>query len=173
MTASAEAIVTALLAELGDRWETPEKIAAVRERLIADLPGWKLPAAYGLGIYDVSEELVFGLRNVGEHPLPALVMATILGHEGGSNSYEVDAATLRQAIRLLQPAEACTAYKHPNLAEWRKVLKLLTGKGQAEAKMVFVADFDDWRDNDDVDDLCEAVYYAAAESTRKTGPNRG
>lgn len=172
MTASANATVSALLAELGDRWETREKIAAVRERLIADLPGWKLPAAYGLGIYDVSGELVFGVKNVGEHPLPAVVMATILGHEGGSHSYEVNAATLQQAIRLLEPAGACKAYDHPNLAEWKKVLKLLKGDRQMEAKMVFVADFDDWRDDDDVDDLCEAVYYAA-KSTRKPGPNRG
>ncbi|WP_205324211.1 hypothetical protein [Glycomyces sp. YM15] len=172
MTASASATVSALLAELGDRWATPEKIAAVRERLIADLPGWQLPAAYGLGIYDVSGELVFGLKNVGEHPLPAVVMATILGHEGGSKSYEVNAATLQQAIRLLEPAEACKAYDHPNLAEWKKILRLLKGDRQLEAKMVFVADFADWRDDDDVDDLCEAVYYAA-ESDRKKGPDRG
>lgn len=168
MTASASAHVTALLAEFGDRWETPEKIAAVRERLIADLPGWKLPAAYGLGMYDVSGELVFGVKNVGEHPLPAAVMATVLGHEGGSKSYEVNAHTLQLAIRLLEPAGACRAYDHPNLVEWKKVLKLLKGDRQLEAKMVFVADFDDWRDDDDIDDLCEAVYYDA-KSTRKKG----
>lgn len=173
MSASkAEATVTSLLAELGDTWESVEKITAAREHLIAGLPDWKLPAAYGLGIYDVSGELVFGLKNVGQHPLPAVVMATILGHEGGSRSYPVSVKTLEQAIRLLRPAEACTAYEHPNLAEWRKILKVLKGGEQAEAKMVFVADFDDWRDDDDVDDLCEAVYYAA-KSTRKAKPDRG
>ena len=171
MTA-AKATVTALLAELGDRWETREKIAAARERLTADLPGWKQPAAYGLGIYDPSGELVFGRKNVGEHPLPAVVMATVLGHEGGSNSYEIDAATLQQAIRLLEPAGACRDYDHPNLADWKKVLQLLKGNRQTEAKMVFVADFDDWRDNDDVDDLCEAVYYAAKSKGNKK-PGRG
>lgn len=172
MTASAKATVTALLAELGDRWETREKIAAARERLTADLPGWKVPAAYGLGIYDVSGELVFGHKNAGDHPLPAAVMATILGHEGGSDSYDVDAATLQQAIRLLEPAGACRDYDHPNLADWKQVLKLLRGDRQLEAKMVFVADFEDWRDNDDVDDLCEAVYYAA-KSAGKAKPDRG
>ncbi|MFG3341835.1 hypothetical protein [Glycomyces sp. NPDC048151] len=169
MTA-AKATVTALLAELGDRWETREKIAAARERLIADLPGWKQPAAYGLGIYDVSGELVFGRKNVGEHPLPAVVMATVLGHRGGSESYAVNAATLQQAIRLLEPAGACRDYDHPNLADWKKVLQVLGRDRQAEAKMVFVADFDDWRDNDDVDDLCEAVYY---DSRRNAKPGRG
>jgi len=64
-------------------------------------------------------------------------------------------------IRLLEPAGACRDYDHPNLADWKRVLKLLRGDRQLEAKMVFVADFDDWRDDDDVDDLCEAVYYAA------------
>lgn len=170
MTASAKATVTALLAELGDRWETREKIAAARERITADLPGWKVPAAYGLGIYDVSGELVFGHKNAGEHPLPAAVMAAVLGHTGGSDSYDVDAFTLQQAIRLLEPAGACRAYDHPNLADWKRVLKLLKGDRQLEAKMVFVADFDDWRDNDDVDDLCEAVYYAAKG---KAKPDRG
>lgn len=169
MIASAKA-VSALLAELGDRWETREKIAAARERLVADLPGWKNPAAYGLGVYDVSGELVFGVKNAGDHPLPAVVMATILGHEGGSRSYAVDAATLRLAIRLLEPAGACRAYDHPNLADWKRVLELIDRDRRAEAKMVFAADLDDWREDDDVDDLCEAVYY---DSRRNAKPGRG
>ncbi|MBO3733799.1 hypothetical protein [Glycomyces niveus] len=169
-SSKAESTVTALLDELGDRWETREKIAAARERLIADLPGWKDPAAHGLGVYDVSGELVFGVTNAGEHLLPAVVMATVLRHSGGSKSYPVYTTALEQAIRLLRPAEACRDYDHPNLADWRRVLKLLKGNGQLEAKMVFVADFDDWREDDDVDDLCEAVYYDAKRNGR---PGRG
>lgn len=160
MTApNAEATVTALLAEFGEAWPTPEEIAAVRERLIADMPGWKLPAAYGIGILDVTGEVVFGKTNVGEHPLPAAVMATILGHSGGSASYRLDAATLDQAIRLLAPAEVCTAYQHPNLEAWRAVRKAIDGGGTAV--MVFVGDLGEIPGDDpDVEALRDIAFYA-------------
>jgi hypothetical protein len=158
-TPDAEATVTALLAELGEAWETVEKITAARERLIAGMPGWKLPAAYGIGILDVTGEVVFGKTNVGEHPLPAVVMSTILGHEGGSASYRVDVATLDQAIRLLAPAEVCTAYQHPNLEAWRSVRKAIDGGGTAV--MVFVGDLgEDPGDNPDVEALRDIAFYA-------------
>ncbi|WP_112135495.1 hypothetical protein [Glycomyces dulcitolivorans] len=135
-----DATVTALLAELGDTWETVEKITAARERLIADLPGWRLPAAYGIAVIDADDTVAFARANIGVHPLPAVVMATILGHGTESAAYLVDATALDQAIRLLAPAEACTAYEHPNLATWREVRKALdTG---ATAVAVFLADLD-------------------------------
>lgn len=151
MTATVEANVTALLAELGETWETVEKITAAREHLIAAMPGWQLPAAYGLGLRDVTGEIVFGKTNIGEHALPAVVMATVLGHGSGSASYSVDAATLGQAIRLLTAAEACTAYEHPNLVAWRSVFGVLDGGN--EAVMVFVGDLDEKSDDPDVEDL--------------------
>jgi hypothetical protein len=135
-----DATVTALLAELGETWETVEKITAARERLIADLPGWRLPAAYGIAVIDADGTVAFARANIGVHPLPAVVMATVLGHGTGSAAYLLDATALDQAIRLLTPAEACTAYEHPNLATWREVRKALdTG---ATAVAVFLADLD-------------------------------
>jgi hypothetical protein len=135
-----DATVTALLAELGETWETVEKITAARERLIADLPGWRLPAAYGIAVIDADGTVAFARANIGVHPLPAVVMATVLGHGTESAAYLLDATALDQAIRLLAPAEACTAYEHPNLATWREVRKALdTG---ATAVAVFLADLD-------------------------------
>jgi hypothetical protein len=135
-----DATVTALLAELGETWETVEKITAARERLIADLPGWRLPAAYGIAVIDADGTIAFARANIGVHPLPAVVMATILGHGTESAAYLLDATALDQAIRLLAPAEACTAYEHPNLETWREVRKALdTG---ATAVAVFLADLD-------------------------------
>ncbi|MCC3763708.1 hypothetical protein K3N28_11570 [Glycomyces sp. TRM65418] len=149
--ANAEATVTALLAELGDEWATVEEITTARERLIDAIPGWRLPAAYGLGLRQESGEVAFAKTNVGEHPLPVVVMSTVIGHEGGSASFTVDAATLDQAIRLLAPAEACTAYEHPNLAAWRSVRQALDGG--TDAVMVFVGDLNEKSDDADVEAL--------------------
>ncbi|SDD99093.1 hypothetical protein [Glycomyces harbinensis] len=139
MTAT-DATVTALLSELGDSWETVEKITAARERFIDGIPDWRLPAAYGVATVDGGSGIVFARANVGVHPLPAVVMATTLGHRSGSGSYFLDARTLSRAIRLLAPAEACTAYEHPNLATWREVHKTVEDGGAAVA--VFLHDLD-------------------------------
>ncbi|MCD0445610.1 hypothetical protein LO763_18550 [Glycomyces sp. A-F 0318] len=139
MTAT-DATVTALLAELGDTWETVEKITTARERLIAALPDWRLPAAYGFATVDAEDRVRFARTNIGVHPLPAVAMATVLGHRAGPASYRLDAETLARAIRLLAPAEACTAYEHPNLATWRELRKTVDGGGTALA--VFLDDLD-------------------------------
>jgi hypothetical protein len=139
MTATDET-VTALLAELGESWETVEKITLARERLITDIPGWHLPAAYGVATVDGEGRVAFARANIGVHPLPAVVLATVLGHQTGSASYPLDSETLAQAVRLLAPAEACTAYEHPNLATWREVQQTVEAGGTAVA--VFLADPD-------------------------------
>lgn len=120
-----------------ERWETTDEIAAARQRFEAAIPGWAAPAAYGIGRL-VDDQVEFVRINVGQHPLPAVVLATVCGHRAGSASYRLDSAALRQAIALLAPAEACTAYQHPNLAAWRR----LDGElGAAEpAVVVFVGE---------------------------------
>lgn len=127
-----EALVDDLLAEYGDTWETPEAVAAARERLIARIPGWRLPDSYGLA-RERDGRIDFARANFGEHPLPAVVLATVLGHEGGTAVHPVDAPLLAQAIRLLEPAEACTAYGHPNLWTWREVMDEIAESGEALA----------------------------------------
>lgn len=141
MTAT-DATVTALLAELGDTWETVEKITAARERLIAGIPDWRLPAAYGFATVDADDQVRFARTNIGVHPLPAAVMATVLGHRAGSASYRLDADTLARAVRLLAPAEACTAYEHPNLATWRELEKTVADGGAALAVFLDDPDYD-------------------------------
>jgi hypothetical protein len=127
-TANATATVTALLDEFGDTWETPEAVGAVRDRLVARIAGWSLPDSYGLA-RERDGRIEFARANFGDHPLPAVVLATVLGHGGGTAVYRMDAPLLTQAIRLLAPAEACTAYPHPNLWAWREVLEELEDGG--------------------------------------------
>jgi hypothetical protein len=136
MTATLEAQVTALLAELGESWETPEEVAAARTQLIARIPGWTLPASYGLA-RENSGRIEFARANFGEHALPAVVLATVLRHEGGTAVYRMDAKLLSQAIRLLGPAEVCTAYEHPNLWTWRVVLEQIADGGEAIAVFAY------------------------------------
>jgi|SRR5215207_3944108 len=138
---------------MSERWTTTEEIAAARQRFEAALPGWRPPMAYGVGRLD-GGRIEFARVNVGEHSLPAVVLATVCGHRAGSASYRLDAAELGRAIELLAPAEACTAYEHPNLAAWRW---LHAGLDEGDvAVAVFAAD---------LDEPCDDSYVAALRST--------
>ncbi len=124
---------------VSERWETPEAIAAAYERFVAAIPGWRPPAAYGLGVpAGDGTEIEFVRVNVGEHPLPAVVLATVCGHTAGTASYVMDVPALDRAIALLEPAEACTAYEHPNLWAWRRLRTELADDARVVA--VFVDD---------------------------------
>jgi len=103
-----------------ERWAAKADIDAALERFERAIPGWARPAAYGLGVA-VDGEIVFPHVNVGEHHLPAVVLATICGHVRGTGVYPLTPAQLDQAIALLTPAEACDAYDHPNLRAWRQI----------------------------------------------------
>lgn len=124
---------------MSEHWETVEEIGAARRRFEAALPGWRRPAAYGVGRSDGADGIEFARVNGAEHPLPAAVLATVCGYRGVTGSFRLSRAELARAIDLLAPAEACTAYQHPNLAAWRKLRDGLH-EGQT-AVAVFV---DDW-----------------------------
>jgi hypothetical protein len=104
-----------------ERWETTEEIAAALRRFEASISGWRPPTAYGVGRVGEGGQAEFARIDLGDHPLPGVVLATVCGHHRGSASYLLDAAALLRAIDLLAPAEACKAYDHPNLAAWRQL----------------------------------------------------
>ncbi|APU16770.1 MULTISPECIES: hypothetical protein [Actinoalloteichus] len=147
---------------MAEQWSTPDAIATARGLLEQALPGWRRPAAYGLG-HLVDGDAVFPVVNVGEHFLPAVVLATVCGHSAGTAVYELDAAGLDEAIMMLSPAEACSDYDHPNLAAWRDIrTDLAHNDGQAIA--VFVGDLED----PTVDDRDER-FRAAVKSAGQDG----
>jgi hypothetical protein len=137
-----------------ERWETTDEIAAARQRFETAIPGWVPPAAYGVGSL-ADEQIEFVHVNVGDHPLPAAVLATVTGHSAGSACYRLTRAELGRAIELLAPAEACTAYEHPNLAAWRWLYGVLREGESAVA--VFVGDLNQRSDDrplsDNLDDF--------------------
>jgi hypothetical protein len=136
---------------MSERWATTEEIAAARRRFEAALPGWRPPMAYGVARLD-DGRIEFARVNVGDHALPAVVLATVCGHRAGSASYRLDAVGLGRAIELLAPAEACTAYEHPNLAAWRW---LHAGLSEGDAAVAVFAD---------LDEPCGDPYVAALRS---------
>lgn len=128
-------------------WSTPEGLAAIKDALAATIEGWQAPVAYGVGISPASSspELEFPHVNGpgGTHGLPAAVLAKIVGHSNGTQTYEISKAQLEAAVETLRPAEACTSVEHPNLAAFRTVVAELDSNPAREAYVVFIGDLDD------------------------------
>ncbi len=127
------------------QWSTPDQIAAAKETIAASIEGWQEPAVYAVGISSAtsSAETDFPHVNVGDHYLPALVMAKTIGYSHGTLTHELTTHELEHAVAGLSPAEACTAYEHPNLAAWREILTELQSNPARTAVVVFIGDLDD------------------------------
>lgn len=128
-------------------WSTPEGLAAIKDHLASQIDGWRTPVAFGLALSPATSDPEWELGHVnapgGRHGLAAVVLATILDHDGSTATLPVGSAHLDAAITSLEPAEACTAMDHPNLADWRRVRAALEGNPGRELVAVFVADLDD------------------------------
>lgn len=127
------------------QWSTPEEIAAARQTIAASIDGWREPAAYAVGISSAtsSAETEFPHVNVGAGSLPALVLAKTIGYSSGTLTHELTTHELEHAVAGLAPAEACTAYEHPNLAAWRSILAQLRANPARTAVAVFIGSLDD------------------------------
>jgi hypothetical protein len=123
-----------------EHWVTRDEVLAACRRYESLIPGWKCPPLFGLGMRDGAGALWFPYVCHGDHPLPAVILATVCGHEGGTASYEVSDAELEQAILFLNPAEACRAFDHPNLAAWRAVKIAVARDSRRSAVAVFDSD---------------------------------
>jgi hypothetical protein len=157
-------------------WSTPEEIAAARNRLEQALR-WRRPAAYGVGrvarppespqqVDDVADglglDVTFTRINVGEHYLPAAVLATVLGHRSGSAVYPMTRQDLQRAVELLAPVQACGAFDHPNLLDWREILAD-TDVDAGDVVAVFVEDLEQPGDHPYVRSLLEAARSVTAD----------
>ncbi len=128
-------------------WSTPDGLAAIRAHLTARIDGWRQPVAHAVGLSPASSspEWVFAHVNHpgGAHGLAAVVLATVIGHDGSTATLVVSRSQLAAAVESLEPARACTSVEHPNLAAWQQVLLELEGNPAREAQAVFVADLGD------------------------------
>lgn len=122
-----------------EEWTTVEGLGRIRERLAAQLDGWVAPVSYALALDgEVGHVNLPG----GQHGLPAVVLGTVLKHDGATATLEVSRQQLDEAIGALAPAEACTEVEHPNLASWRALRDAHDERGGA-ITAVFVRDVAD------------------------------
>ena len=128
-------------------WSTPDGLAAIRDHLAAKVEGWRPPIAYAVGLSPASSSPEWGFAHVnepgGRHGLPAVILATVLGHDGSTATLDVSTSQLSAAVESLEPAEACTELDHPNLAAWRSALGEAQSNPARTLIAVFVADLDD------------------------------
>lgn len=128
-------------------WSTPAGLAAIRDHLAAQVDGWRPPAAWAVALSPASSSPEWVLPHVNEpgaaHGLAAVVLATVLRHDGSTATVPLSRSELAAAVESLEPAEACTTLEHPNLAAWRQVLAELDGNPAREAVAVFVGDLED------------------------------
>ena len=134
---------------MNETWSTPEQIAAkLAEYEAALAPHWERPLAWGILHQDAGGRIVVDRAEVGEqrHLLAMTVLATVAGDRRGTHVARIDAAQLDAAITMLAPAEACTAYEHPNLRTWRYLRGEIGESGTATAvfiRAIDIADPDD------------------------------
>jgi hypothetical protein len=118
---------------------TDDDLRRAREQFGAAIPGWVQPAVHG--IVTTSADGVKRVQVVSgrDHRLPAVVLASVVGHVAGTSTIEVSSDQLARAEQLLAPAEAALHTPHPNLWSWRRVL----AESPALIEAVFVDDLGD------------------------------
>lgn len=142
-------------------WSTPAGLAAIKERLAARIEGWQPPVAWAVAITPATSDPEWDLPHVnapgGSHGLAAVVLASVLRHDGSTATVDVSPEQLAAAVEGLEPAQACTDVEHPNLAVWRGLLAEVEGNPARELVAVFVADLDD-PVSSDVDGQLRALF---------------
>lgn len=128
-------------------WSTPDGLAAIARHLGDRIEGYRPPVAHALAVSSATSDLDWQLPHVnepgGRHGLAAVVLATVLGHDGSTATLPLTSAHLDAAIESLEPAEACREIQHANLDAWREARRLLDDNPAREVVAVFVADLDD------------------------------
>ena len=138
------------MGETQERWTTKAEVLDACQRYEAGIPAWQCPRLFGVGLRRQGSDLWFPFVCHGDHPLPAVILATVVGHRGGARGYDLALRELDQAIALLAPAEACHDFTHPNLAAWRLIPQEAERLTDLRLVAVFDADPESATDNVDV-----------------------
>ena len=119
--------------------------SAITDTFDTSIEGWTRPAAYAVGLTSAtsSAEYDFPVINVGDHYLPAVVLAKTIGYASGTSTHVLSLAELTHAINGLAPAEACTTMDHPNLRAWREIVTEVESNPYRGIVAVFIGDLDD------------------------------
>jgi hypothetical protein len=106
-----------------EAWVTDEDLYSAYARFAAQIPGFVLPAAFGLARKDASG-LTFGHVNPpgAVRRLPAVVLASVSGYAATTGVFRLDSEQFAHVVERLTPAEAARHMPHPNLWSWRRLL---------------------------------------------------
>jgi hypothetical protein len=122
-----------------EQWVTTDEVLAAKQRLIDAMAGFKMPVAYSVARRDTDGFTFAHVNDVGgTHELPGVVLATVCGYRHGNAALALTRDEFADAISVLAPAEACTAFDHPNLWSWRPLLE--DSPGDAEFVAIFIGD---------------------------------
>ncbi|QBF47183.1 hypothetical protein [Janibacter limosus] len=128
-------------------WSTPAGLAAIKDHLTGRIDGWRQPVAWAVGITSASSDPSWQLPHVntpgGRHGLAAVVLASVLRHDGSTATLALSPEQLGAAVEGLAPAEACAEVHHANLGVWRGLLAEVEGNPARELVAIFVADLAD------------------------------
>ena len=142
-------------------WSTPAGLAAIKDHLAGRIDGWVQPVAWAVGVSSASSNPDWEFPHIntpgGRHGLSAVVLASVLRHDGSTATLPLTGPQLEAALEALAPAEACTQVEHPNLAAWRTALGQVGDNPARELVAVFVADLDDPASSD-VDGSMRATF---------------
>lgn len=125
-----------------EAWVTEDDLRAAAGRFAAQIPGYVMPAAYGVARKDPSGLTFAHVNTFGKaRPLPAAVLASVCGYVATTGVFRLDRQQFAEVVERLGPAEAATHIPHLNLWTWRD---LLAG-GDADSTFLafFVADAHD------------------------------
>lgn len=149
-------------------YETVREVLDAKEALEASIPGWRAPVGYGLGAVDGGGRVDWRAVNYPNlHGLPAVVLASVLGHRNGTATYELDREGFDRAIELLQPAGACTFFQHPNLWAWQRLRDDFSAGSLDRSARVVVVFVGDTRDR--VSSDADAQFRAAVGMANNSG----
>jgi hypothetical protein len=125
---------------------TEDELFQFRDDVIATLGDFEEPVGYGVAVVEAAGARFPVVNADGLHRLPAAVLASVLGYRSGTCTLAMSREQLDESIERLAPAEACTAWDHPNLWSWRE---LRTSAGDDERFVVVFVGHRDDRASDD------------------------
>ena len=136
---------------------TRDEVLALRDSLRSSLVGFGQPHGYGVGIVEAGGVRFPVVNSGGTHDLPGIVLASELGYRSGTCTLAMTTEQFRRAFAELLPVEACTAFTHPNLWAWRK---LLDETSSGPFVVVFIG-----RSDDRASDAAQRAFLSQADNT--------
>ena len=101
------------------------------------LEGFVPPTLHGSGVLTPGGAVQVEMVNKAGHDFPAMLLAALCDYRSGERAIEMSVDQVERAVKAMAPAEACSAYQHPNIAAWRRIASHVRGSPGSAAVAVF------------------------------------